>query len=470
VRALDIVARSDRGDWIPLVERLLAHEAEAVRVAAVRALGQEGGAPAIVERALLDPSPAVRAHAAFCLAHCDHEKDPRMDPRIAELLTLEGEPGRDARVALLDAIRDHADARWADVILEMVRSDDAVVVEHAAMAMTGMQDARFIPLLIARLNVRDGRGAVRDALVSHGEPAFDALVSTLRDTGADPRVRVHIPRTLSRFGTQRAADVLLEQLMLERSGLVRYKILRGLGRLVSDPKVKIDRSRIEEQMRKNLIEHLRLLSLWVPVERGLREDPNAQGNGVGKLILGLLDDKQKQSLERAFRLLQMVHRNEDIRTIYYTLRFGDRRRRAHAAEFLDNLTLPSRGAQKGGDAATRELFRLVADDLPPRDRVARAVRFVPNRPSTYDEAIAALLREKDESLVALAAYHALDLGRSDLRDKVEEAYRTRPTLALKASMDVFHVGRDSAPAGRSDVGRDSAPAGRSDMKETAGVG
>jgi hypothetical protein len=284
----------------------------------------------------------------------------------------------------------------------MIRSDDALVVEHAAMAMTRMQDERFIPLLIARLSVRDGRGAVREALVSHGQPAFDALVGALRDAETDPRVRVHVPRTLSRFGTQRAADVLLDQLLLEPSGIVRYKILRGLGRLVAaNKKVKIDRALIEAQMSKNLIEHIRLLSLWVSIDRGRREEPSLQGNGVGKLILGLLEDKQKQSLERAFRLLQIAHRNEDIRTVYYTLRSGDRRSRANAAEFLDNLTLPS-WAQKGGDARTRELFRLVADDLPPAELVARAARFIPERPSTYDEAISALLREKDETLAALA--------------------------------------------------------------------
>ena len=192
-------------------------------------------------------------------------------------------------------------------------------------------------------------------------------------------------------------------------------------------------------MRKNLVEHLRLLSLWVPVDRGRRDDPSQHGSGVGKLILGLLDDKQKQSLERAFRLLQMAHRNEDIRNVYYTLRFGDRRGRAHAAEFLDNLTLPSWGAKQGGDARTRELFRLVADDLPPAERVRRAGRFVREQPATYDEAICALLAEKDESLASLAAYHALEMGGSELRERVAEAYRKRPNLSLDGSLEVFQM-------------------------------
>lgn len=436
VRALAIIADADRLDWAPLAERLLTHPAESVRLAAVRALGAKGDGAA-VERAAQDESPVIRAFAAVCLVNRTHALDPRADPRVAEILRLEGDTGRAARVALLEAVRDSDDARWADVILELVGSDDALIVEHAAMAMTRAQDPRFIPLLIARLTVRDGRGAVREALVAHGQPAFDALVEALRDLGTDARVRVHIPRTLCRFGTQRAADVLLEQMLLEPSGLIRYKLLRGLGRLVSEHKVKLDRSRIQEQIRRNLTEHLRLLSFWVPLASGQREDA-ARGQGAGKLILGLLEDKQKQSLERAFRLLQIAHRHEDIRTVYTTLRSSDRQRRAHALEFLDALTLPSRNVEEGGDALTRELFRLVADDLTPEDLSARARAYLPEPPPTsYEEAVAALLREKDESLAALAAYHALEIGRIELRERAEEAYRARPTLSLQGAHEVF---------------------------------
>lgn len=443
VRALAILPQSgrEREDWVPLTERLLTHPAKAVRIAAIDALGQRGAMDEI-ERAAEDECPSVRAHAAFYLAHREADRDPYTDPRIAELLALEGDAGRTARVALLDAIQRFEGTRWADVVLEMLGSDDAVVAEHAAMAMTRTQDDRFIPLLVARLQLRDVRAAVHEALVSHGEPAFAALVAALRDAGTEPRTRVHIPRVLAGFGTQGAADVLVEQMLVEPSGIVRYKILRGLGRLAAEHKVKLDRALIESQMRRNLVEHLRLLSFWVPLSRAER-GPAGGGarvvTGAGKLILGLLEDKQKQSLERAFRLLQIVHRNEDIRTVHATLRAGDRRRRAHALEFLDALTLPSSRADARAQADTRELLRLVADDLTPEDRVARAARYLPHRPTTYEEVVSALLREKDESLAALAAYHALEMGQADLRERVQEAYRQRPTLPMKSSLDTFGV-------------------------------
>ena len=61
----------------------------------------------------------------------------------------------------------------------------------------------------------------------------------------------------------RAEELLVD----EPSGAARYKVLRGLGRLVADSKVKVDQGRILAQMRKNLIEYLRLMALWAPLER-----------------------------------------------------------------------------------------------------------------------------------------------------------------------------------------------------------
>jgi cyanophycin synthetase len=40
-----------------------------------------------------------------------------------------------------------------------------------------------------------------------------------------------VPRTISRFPAEEAAPLLLRQVVAEEDGMVRYKILRGLGRL-----------------------------------------------------------------------------------------------------------------------------------------------------------------------------------------------------------------------------------------------
>jgi ATP:ADP antiporter, AAA family len=417
---------STRDSWIPLCERLLSDPRPKVRVAAVYALGRRGLVEAI-ERALQDPDPGVRARAAFM--HHYAKKDgspPSDDPEIKKLLALQGAELRAVELALLDAVHELGDARWADFILEMTASKDRDVVERAAIAMARVQDERFIPRLIERLDLRDGRGAIRNALVALGEPALEALEKALFDRNVDPRVRLHVPRTISKFVTQRAVDILTKNLVEEPSGAVRYKTLRGLGHLMRAGKLSIDRARIEVELLKNLIEHLRMLAISVPLSREMSSvSPEARSSA--SLLLGLLQDKAEQALERAFRLLQMAHPNEDLRSVYLALQSSDRRVRSHAQEFLDVLAT-SRAGSTAHDEDKRELMRIIADDLPVADRVSRAERFLTAIPRTYAEALALLVRENDEYVASLAAYHAIESGTEAVKQDALAVYKTRPSL------------------------------------------
>ncbi len=433
VRALDLMARERRADWAPRAERLLSpSSSEPVRIAAVRALSA-CGAVAAVERCLHDPSPSVRAHAAVALTRADGAADPLAALPIAELLTAAGDPGRAGRLALLDAIGDAGEGRFAEVLLAMTDPADAEIMERAVAAMASVRDPRFIPVLVRRLHVRSGRMAVRDALVHLGDRAQEALERALRDEATEPAVRLHIPRTLSRFGNQRAADFLTAQLAIDPSRLVRYKVLRGLGRLVASADVRVNGPAIWDEMRKNLDEHLGILARWVPIER----HPETRERECGKLLLGLLDDKLRQSIERVFRLLQIVYRDEDIHHVYSALRSSDARGRSNALEFLDALTSD---LQRDQDRETRDLLKIAVDDLSAPEKLRRAgalLRGAPwedDAPASEDvgqfreAALLLLLRDRDPSLAALAAYHALELGRSGLQGEIDGAVKDRPSL------------------------------------------
>lgn len=433
--ALTILAASDRDDWLRQGERLLEHESEAVRAAALRALSLHGRHDAL-ERGLGDPSPTVRALAAFWLVTLEQVAAPLLDPRIGDLLLLPAPERRAAELALLAAIQDTPHARWTELLLVLSDTPDARLFEQVALAMSEIKDLRFVNILIPRLATRDGRGAVREALCALGEPALDALELKLADPRTPERVRVHIPRTIAAFKNQRAADILLAQLgSPERSGLVRYKALRGLGRIVAETRVRVDPQVVDSRMRENLLEDLRITAIRAALDAGreqaLTGHTSSNGNGSDaerslRLVLGLLDNKRQQSLERAFRLLQLRHKSEDMRSVYFALVADDRRLRAHALEFLDVLT-----SSWNNDPASRELremLLMVADDLTDAERAVRAARFLSFRPRSYAEALRALLGDQDEGIAAFAAFHALALGSSELEQQVAEALRERPNL------------------------------------------
>ncbi len=426
VHALELMMATRRSEWTAHAERLLReHPAEQVRVAAVRALAAVHALPA-VQGCLGDESAAVRAHAAVALSAGEPESDATTAPLLMEILAASGQRARPGRLALFDAIRDTRHQRFAGVVLAMADPTDPELMEHAVQAMASIPDPRFIPILVSRLNVRSGREAVRHALVQLGEPAQEALERAMRSPTAPPSVRLHVPRTLSRFGNQRAANFLTEQLAIETSGLLRYKSLRGLGQLVAGSDVRVNREAILAQMRENLVQHLELLARWLPLDRS----PGTAGHPGGRLVLGLLSDKLRQSLDRAFRLLQIAYRREDIRRAQLALQSADQRGRSNALEFLDALTSDALGHQA---REARELLKLVIDDLPPHEKLERAAAHVPDPPGDAEAALRVLVHARDPSLAALAAFHAQELGLARLVEEAELAARDRPSFAEMAS-------------------------------------
>lgn len=427
-RALAILSQKARRDWIPLAERLLDHPVVLVRAAATRALlGSEASSEEVIVRCLDDESEIVRAEAIFFFVKRHSLSAPDADERVRALLREESEPARRGRTALLQVIAEHGDPSWLRVVQELVRGDDLAIGSEAAAAaaIRRVGDSRFLPYLLSRLWVRDGRGAVRDAIVSMGEAGLTAVKLAMDDPATDPRVRLHLPRTLSRFATQQTVDYLTERLGVEVNGAVRYKILRGLGRLSANglgadgARLKFDRAAFEVEIDKTLQEHFRLLSLVVAIRRPEEGAPSR--TGVSEVLLGLLDDKARQSLERAFRLLALAHRNEDIRGVYAALKQGDRLARGNALEFLDALTL---------DAPTsRSFLRVIADELDAEDQVRRVAELLAEPPPPdRAEALRRLIEDPDELLAALGAYTALDLGLADLRTNVMAVLAERPRL------------------------------------------
>ena len=408
IGALDIFTASPRADWIPLGERLLAHASAPVRIAAIRALATHGRIDLVAPLAD-DPSSLAQGYAALHVALQRPEGDLLAEQRIADLVAQPEAIGVDGRRGLLTAIADLPPTpRAASVLLAFAQDarlrHSAEDVALFARAAAKLKDGRFIEPLTALLEVRAGRAAVRAALVELGQPAFDALASALKDDGRPRALRVHLPRTLSRFATQAAGDRLLECIETEKDGLVRYKAVRGLGRLVADHGARVDRKRIERVIEKNLIEHLRLLAVLVALESEPppADEERAHGAAVSaRLLRGLLADKLRQALERAFRLLKIAHPSEDMHRANAAVLSNDKRARGDAGEFLETLL-------SGGDQQrVRELVRLVSDDLEPRERIVRARAHLPGRvPVSHRDAVLAMIADSDATLSRIAAHHA----------------------------------------------------------------
>lgn len=443
-RALELFGSSKRKDWFRLAERLTGDKREKVRRAALRALARvhcpETTGPSSVPPIRPDERPWILGYLAATsfvrgesadgmgLVHQLIEKD--SEARLGALTALgdvrveaEDEPVRvngERAIQLLRSLIDRTPGELSPETVELV-----------ARAAGNSKATVLLPWLVGRLAARDGRAAVRTTLSKMGAVAQEAIAGALLNRKTPRDVRMHLPRTLAMFESQAAADVLMSILSSDSDGLIRYKSLRGLGRLVVDGHAKLRTGEVRKLARRDLVEHFRLLSMLQGFEGSLNNgDVGTVGHATQRLIVRLLEEKARQALERVFRLLKLCFPDEDIHRVHTAAITGDDASRATATEFLDALLAPRR--RGGQDDGVRGLLRLVTEDLPNAERVARAAQLTSGQVKTLDllAALRALLEDHDSTMVALAATL---LQSGTIRDHVP-APSTRPETQERPSV------------------------------------
>lgn len=432
LRALEVVPAKERDDWVPLAQRLLNHEQETIRVASLRALARHGHIQ-LIGHQLHDISPWVRAHAAFWIVS-QNKNQPDLHDSIQMILEITGPSGREARRGLLEAIAQAGDKRWANLVLKLESSSEPEVALTAIRSMLHIRDPRFLPLLIRRLAIREERPMAKEAIVAFGDDALQSLVATLHDDTTSPRIVIHIPETIAGIRSKKALKILMECLENMDDGRVRYKILRALAYLTSRSSLRVPTRTIEQRIRAELGEYIRLTALhqslvpeltWIPSGTSSSSGPNNEPPhaAAAQLLLGLLKDKREQAFIRIFYLLQIGFPDEDLRAIRLAAQSSDRKRRAQAQEFLDALTTQSQITE------IRPLLRILIDDLSDEAFLSRALSYISYEPPPVPEqALQELLQSQDETLSRLTLYYILSSDQGGRHQETIEALHRRSSF------------------------------------------
>ncbi|HUS66416.1 MAG TPA: MFS transporter [Kofleriaceae bacterium] len=391
VRALGVMSAGDRRDFVPLARRLVAATDEEVRTAALRALSMVGGAAehARLRGALSDPSPAVRATALVGLIGISRGAA-AFDRDIRAILEA---PDPDGRLALARAIRHSPAPVFDEIVRELAVAREPATQAEVAGIIAAAPHPSYVPLLLPMLRDREVRQAARAALVAIGAPALAALDRALGDPEVPRRLRMHLPRTISRFVSQPAADVLSRHLERELDTVVGYKILRGLGRMVTErSRIRIDPALLERSLDVVLGRALVLLDWRVTLVEGTAAGPPT---AAGPLLIELLREKEETAVERAFRLLGLRHPDEDVHAVYLGLRSDDPHTFASGRELIDHLV---------AGRVRAAILALVAErDIDDRARLALAAPFAELAGGSLDDALAAMRTDPSEAIAGLTA-------------------------------------------------------------------
>jgi hypothetical protein len=300
----------------------------------------------------------------------------------------------------------------------MARDEDPAVAEEAVHAITGSRDPWFTAPLVELLGERRVRDGVRRALLERGDAALDVLARALVDRRTPVAVLRHIPRTIAHFGSAKAAKILVDSLAQIESGMVRFKLLRGLQTLLRVQRrrnglhgaalaMSIDQRRIRTEFDRTLARSLELLETERLIAHAQRETPRFSTLG-GELVVDLLRDKRELATGRLFMLLGLLNPDEDFQSILDAFVGDDGHDRASAQELIETLLSRDVASQilrlaKG----LRGPIGLVPSELDPETLATR-----------YEQALVSLLTDDSRSVRAVAMYHVGEVG---LQPEVIEA-------------------------------------------------
>ncbi len=427
-RAIDIFTSEGREQVLDFRDHLLAHEYACVRSAIVRAAAVLAPDREALAELSHSECPCIRVSAiAGLMTHGWVE--PEIAEREFQSALVHPEP--DTRMAVANA----AKLRYADVYRQslpaLAQDPDSDVAREAVRAMCKSADPWFTSTLVGLLHDRRIRDLVRQSLLDRGGAALELLSKTLEDPTTPASVLRHVPRTISRFASPAAVETLLQGLANVRSGLVRYKILRGLQPLLAGPVgARADKTPIVEELRSTVDRALFLLHHEVELMRGQEADDSRETPG-GRILVDAVRDKRTLATARIFLLLALLYPKEDFRTIQTGLRSRRAAHRASGIELLENLLAPE---------LRRATLGLVSQDASmERLRAADPDRF--DARMEYGVAVRTLAQDASEAVRAFAMYHAgeIDLEDSEVLAPDAAADRTDASLRDRAIGIIEHL-------------------------------
>lgn len=409
LRALDLFGESRRGDIVPILHRLVERPDEQIRAAALRVWTTLAPERQLLQSLASDESALVRATARVGLIRNQWLEGDSPEEALKDLLD---DPEPEVQLSLAQAIARQVSVEFTTTLRELAQHPDTKVRIEVARAMGQLKSQRFVPELMRMLAHRELRQSARKTLVAMGESVLKLLADALGNVSIAHEIRRHLPRTISRFDAHLAAPILLNHLQIESDGVVRYKFLRGLGRLQADnPRLKLDLGLLTRAVDGALVRTERHRRWRRLLEEGF-DSATTRKSPSHELLVGLLRDKERRGLEQLFRLFGLQYPQEDWERIYRGLKSKQATVQSSSEELLEHIL-----AQ------------------PLRDQVMSLVKAFPPRDQSpypgYETILEEILRTGSDSLQCLAAYRVGELGLTHLTARLERLLQpsTRPFLS-----------------------------------------
>ncbi|MEO8703574.1 MAG: Npt1/Npt2 family nucleotide transporter [Kofleriaceae bacterium] len=402
-RALEIFTHAKRTNVVPVIDRLVDHPSARVRAATLAARSVlDPDARPLLMRLSFEESPEVRAAITVNLIASGEIIGSDATTRVDALLA---HGSNTTKIALADAIGRRAASGFSDVLVTLAKSPELDVRLAALRAIGQVKPLEALPMVIEMLGREPTRRGAQQVLLEVGAMGYAALVASIDDTALPQTCRLRIPHTLEQFDNVAIADVLLEWLVRERDGMVRYHILRSLERVTKRvPSLVLDRALLDKTIDATVSRAYRNLDSRLIMLAGAAEHATP---GHRALVM-LLQDKEDNAIERLFGLIGLAYRTDDFAEIYRNLWSTKRDLRAASVELVEVLV----------DEPLSSAVLGLVEDLPDADRLGAAGRYHTPLGLDYESLLARMLASTSQSVRELTVFHIGELGLVQFRSEV----------------------------------------------------
>ncbi len=226
------------------------------------------------------------------------------------------------------------------------------VIDYALSSAAVHRKLDLLPQILPHLAHPQTRKAAQLTLAAYDASVVEILCDILRSGKEDPRIREAIPEVLARFGTQVAADNLLDELA-RAGGDLEQELIDSLYKIkTSRPWIIFDESRVLSRVLA-MIKDAYAVYLEAP-------EPSPAGHS-GASMSPDFKNKLDRKIRRIFDLLSLVYPSEEIVKACQNIFQGTRASVDYSLELLDNIL----------DRDFKAFLFPLVEDLPYEEKVRR---------------------------------------------------------------------------------------------------
>jgi len=413
IKALEALILHGDTTIVDDVEKLVEDDDPDVRCEAINFLAEHSpeGRTNILKDRLASDDPRVRNDVMACIARHGSEDEQNLfdEDFIEAVLNNTERESVQGRIQLARILGKSDPDRFGRYIDRLMNDESEAVVNAAIESLGLLKDDKHISWLLEKLGERHHRASARKALANYGVNVLETLRVHLTDRNIRFVIRQNIPRVIREIPDQKSVSVLTEAMKVADPGL-KYHIVKGLNHLrIHNKDLRFNteaRSAVFIQETRNYYEIAQIIHLSGKY--------NSEDGGV-RLLQRALIEKQRQNLERIFRLLGLVYPPNDMYFAYRGIVSREKTVHANAIEFLDNLL----------KSDVKKYIFPILDDTSTENVLHSGEELFNVRWDSPVDALMYLLEGRDSWLKACAIYAARDLDNERVRETISK-YRDDP--------------------------------------------